>query len=105
MGTLDPKEFAPLAGEAKKAKLEQIAQKYRGNAASNQRSRLLEGIHHCPVSTFDARRHLDVPHPAGRIMELRRCGWIIHTIWTRASSDCGEQHRIAVYVFGGRVDE
>lgn len=106
MGTIDTNVFAPEAGtpEAKKLQLESIAAKYKGNDAVDQRSRLLEAIHRHPVSTFDARRYLDVPHPAGRVMELRRCGWIIHTVRMYASSDNGKPHRIGVYIFGGRVD-
>ena len=105
MGTLDTKEFAPLAGEAKAKQLAEIAAKYKGNAKVAQRSRLLSALRLVPVSTFEARKYLDVMHPAGRVRELRRCDWLIDTVWIAAKSDCGKAHRTALYVLRGRNDE
>lgn len=52
------------------------------NSASAQRSRLLTALRKGALTTQEARRLLDVLHPAARIMELRRLGHPIDTIWT-----------------------
>jgi hypothetical protein len=41
-------------------------QKFSGDDAASQRARILDRLHKKPVSTFDARRDLDIPHPAAR---------------------------------------
>jgi hypothetical protein len=51
-----------------------------------------------PITTLYARRELDVMHPGGRIMELRRNGHRIDTVWTEEATDCGKVHRVALYV-------
>jgi hypothetical protein len=107
MGTIKTNEFAPEADtpEAKKATLEQIAKKYRGNDATNQRSRLLEALSKFPVTTLEARRYLDIMHPAGRVKELRRFGWIIETVWIAQATEQRVKHRVGLYVFRGRDDD
>ncbi|PXX12360.1 helix-turn-helix protein [Nitrosomonas ureae] len=40
-------------------------------------------------------------HPAARVMELRKRGIGINTIWIERASDCGKIHRIACYVLVG----
>lgn len=105
MGKNDTKEIAPLAGEAKPEKLNEIREKYSGNAKVDQRSRLLSALQLFPVSTFEARKYLDVMHPAGRVQELRACGWLIDTLWLTEVSDVGKPHRIGLYVFRGPCDE
>lgn len=69
------------------------------NSASAQRSRLLEAMSRHPVSTIEARRDLDILHPAGRVKELRdREGHQILTVWSREPTECGKLHRVARYV-------
>jgi len=99
MGTNDTKEIAPLAGEAKIAKLIQVREKYSGNSKADQGTRLLEALRLLPVSTFEARRFLDVMHPAGRVQELRDAGHAIDTLRITEPSEVGRPHCIAVYVF------
>ncbi|MES2353280.1 MAG: helix-turn-helix domain-containing protein [Pseudomonadota bacterium] len=105
MGTINTKEFAPLLREAKEETLIQIREKYKGNAKIDQRSRLLVAIRQFPISTFEARKFLDIMHPAGRIMELRKCGWLIDTLWISEPSDIGKLHRIAVYLLRAQTNE
>ena len=71
METNHTKEIAPFADEAKEQQLTTIRNKYEGESRSDQGARLLEALRWFPVSTFDARKHLDVMHPAGRVQELR----------------------------------
>lgn len=70
----------------------------RGNSSHEQRQRLLRSLEARPVSTLHARGPLDVMHPGGRIMELRRMGHQIDTVWIEAETDCGKKHRVALYV-------
>jgi hypothetical protein len=70
-----------------------------GNAASAQRARLLAALRHLSsITTLEARRTLDVLHPAARIQELREAGHNIATIWTRDVTSEGHSHRVAKYV-------
>jgi len=62
-----------------------------------QRERLLEALRRGPVTTIRARRELDVMHPGGRVMELRRAGYLIATAWTTEPTECGRSHRVASY--------
>lgn len=99
------KENAPLAGEAKAKILTEIRDQYKGESRVDQRSRLLSALSVCPVSTFEARRYLDVMHPAGRVMELRRGGWDIDTFWITQKTQFGRPHRIAIYAYKACADE
>jgi hypothetical protein len=72
------------------------------NAAAAQRARLMDELRQRPVSTIDARRELDILHPAGRVLELRRAGVPILTYWVTEPTDCGKAHRIARYTLGVR---
>lgn len=63
-----------------------------------QQQRLLERLKIAPIDTITARRELDVMHPAARIMELRRRGYRIDTVWVDRQTDCGKVHCVALYV-------
>lgn len=52
---------------------------------------------HNRITTLEARTKLDILHPAGRILELRKDGKNIHTYWTTQETPKGK-HRIAEYV-------
>ncbi|HPU52926.1 MAG TPA: helix-turn-helix domain-containing protein [Burkholderiaceae bacterium] len=73
------------------------------NAAAAQRARLLDALRCKPVSTIDARRELDILHPAGRVLELRRKGVPILTYWVTEPTDCGKSHRVARYTLQVRA--
>lgn len=90
--------IAPLAGEAKAKQLIEIREKYKGDNGGIQRIRMLEGLRLYSVSTFEARRYLDVVHPAGRVQELREEGHVIETLRHSEPSESGKRHSIAVYV-------
>lgn len=73
--------------------------KAHDNSTSAQRRRLLEAMSRHPVSTIEARRDLDILHPAGRVKELRDWeGHQIDTVWSHEPTDCGKLHRVARYV-------
>ena len=98
MGNNNGNEIAPLAGEAKVKQLDELHEKFKGNARTEQAKRLLEALRRFPVSTFEARRHLDIMHPAGRVQELRDEGHEIDTLRISERSEIGRAHSIAVYV-------
>ena len=98
METKHTKEIAPFADEAKEQQLITIRNQYKGDSRSDQGTRLLEALRWFPISTFEARKHLDVMHPAGRVQELRQGGNEIETLRHSLHSDIGRPHSIAVYV-------
>lgn len=91
------KEKAPAISERASKKFD-IAN-YTENSAASQRVLLLAwlNVHH-RITTFEARRELDIPHVAGRIQELREAGHNIVTEWTTEEAQRGRPHRIARYV-------
>jgi len=68
------------------------------NTAQAQRARLLARLRGGAVTTIQARRELDVMHPAMRVLELRKLGHRIITHWTLEATDVGRLHRVARYV-------
>lgn len=63
-----------------------------------QRSRVLDFLRrYGSLSTLDARHLIDVMHPAARVMELRRIGHEIATVWSNETTPEGAEHRIARY--------
>lgn len=95
---LDP-EKTKAAGVGTKATSENNTQpKNSGNEASAQCARLLARLKKGPLTTLQARRELDVLHPAARVQTLREHGHKIQTIWTNDVTAEGYRHRVAKYV-------
>lgn len=73
--------------------------KFTDNSLHNQRLKLLDWLfERTCITTAQARDNLDIMHPAGRIKELKRAGYLIVTIWVSWISDHNIKHRIARYV-------
>lgn len=70
-------------------------------SAAAQRARLLAALKQRRLTTLEARRQIDVLHPAARVMELRREGFPIETEWTRDVTSEGHLHRVARYELVG----
>jgi len=68
------------------------------NNAKAQCQKLLQALRQKPLSTLEARRELDILHPAARVQELKAAGHNIVTHWSEEPSECGELHRVARYV-------
>ena len=62
-----------------------------------QRQKILDWLRRESLTTLQARKHLDVMHPAGRVKELKAQGFNIVTHWTVEHTDKAK-HRIARYV-------
>lgn len=81
------------------AVLTQIYRDNRANSSRSQRERLTEALCRMgAVTTIEARKYLDVMSPAPRIMELRRAGRPIKTLWVNQATDSGKMHRVGLYV-------
>lgn len=68
------------------------------SSTHSQQQRLLARLKRGPVTTVQARRDEDIPHPAGRIGELRQEGWNIITQRVICHSEAGGKHWFAKYV-------
>ena len=55
------------------------------------------------VSTYEARRYLDIYYPPARIKELREEGHSIRTQWMIITTETGDDHRIGLYVLETEV--
>ena len=82
----------------KKAALETIRDEFKGTASHSQAARLLEALSRYPVTTYEAMRHLDVYHCPARILQLRKRGHKIITLWQTVITEAGEHHRVGLYV-------
>lgn len=86
------------ANSTRIARLKTIAADLPGNDVETQRDRVLAALQEGPLSTVEARRWLDVMHPAMRVLELRAIGLRIDTVWSLEPTECGRLHRMARYV-------
>lgn len=56
---------------------------------------------HGSCTTIEARTTLDIIHPAGRVLSLRKAGEKIETVWTWDVTEQGKPHRVAKYLLAG----
>lgn len=63
----------------------------------SQRERLLAYLLTSPCTTLQARKELDILHPAGRVQELREQGYKIVTVKSYEHTDKAT-HKVARYV-------
>ena len=68
-----------------------------GNSADAQRARLLHRLRQGPITTVEARHELDILHPPGRALELRRRGFIIGTEFVDDTNSNGKIHNVGRY--------
>ena len=86
----------------KKAALEAIRDDFKGTASHSQASRLLEALSRFSITTYEAMRYLDVYHCPARILQLRKRGHKIITLWQTVITESGERHRVGLYLLAGR---
>ena len=87
-----------MAAPSKVATLKQIQKEYSGTATGVQCERLLAALAIYPITTFEAMRHLDVYHCPARIMQLRKAGHDIITLWQSVITEAGACHRVGQYL-------
>lgn len=72
---------------------------FTDNSAHNQRLKILDWLFEKgSITTSQAREYLDIMSPAPRILELRKAGYMIVTVWDNWTSEYGIKHHIARYV-------
>lgn len=75
-------------------------------SVASQRMRLLAHLRHDSITTIEARRDLNVLHPAMRIKELREDGHNVVTRLMEVRDDYGRKHsRVALYSLRGASNE
>lgn len=90
----------------KQTALRALREEFKGTAAKSQCHRLLEALRRFPLTTFEAMRELDVYHVPARILQLRRAGHVILTLWQTVITEAGVRHRVGLYVLKrGNEDE
>lgn len=76
------------------------------NSTEAQRQRLLEHLmRHGSLDTVQARRDLDIMHPGGRVLELRKAGVVIQTIRVSVPSEAGKLHSVGRYVLAHKNEK
>jgi hypothetical protein len=92
------------ADETKQAHYAMLLKRFPGNHSGAQTVRLCNALKHSPVTSYDARKHLDVYDVPARIMELRKFGYEIETLRVAQETDAGILHRrIGLYVLQAEV--
>lgn len=100
------KQEAPLvrSDPKKAALLKRLRCGHPGSRTETQVALLLESllaVRDAGLHTLEIRDHLGVPHPAGRVQQLRDRGHEIVTGWARVEDEAGDTHRVAVYTLVG----
>ncbi|WP_211236363.1 helix-turn-helix domain-containing protein [Desulfovibrio inopinatus] len=73
------------------------------NSAAAQRNRILAALRKGSLTTLEARRLLNVLHPAARVQELRQLGFDIVTVRCEYITQEGRLLRVARYILRGRT--
>ncbi len=73
-------------------------QKTNGNSLGAQCARLLKRMQEGPVTTFEAIRELDIYHCPARVLQLRKQGHLITTVWKHIQTEAGTWHKVGMYV-------
>jgi Helix-turn-helix domain len=88
-----------VANEEKRNHYLTLLNRFVGIDAPTQRARLLAALRYAPVTTYEARKYLDVYDVPARIIELRAQGFHIITLRVAQETDAGIIHRrIGLYV-------
>lgn len=101
-------EVVAAANQVKLAHYATLLKRFPGNDANMQRTRLYLALQHAPITTYEARKYLDIYHPNARALELRAQGLRIETLRVAQQTDAGVIHRrIGLYVLqpGSVADE
>lgn len=110
MGIFEKKKAAgsvqtvAAADETKRAHYATLLKRFPGNHSGAQTVRLCNALKTAPVTSYDARKYLDVYDVPARIMELRGHGYQIETLRIAQETDAGVLHRrIGLYVLRAGV--
>lgn len=87
-------------GDGKREALASILTAHPGNTCTVQCARIRAALSRFNLTTFEAMRHLDVYDPRARVLQLRKAGECITTVWTQVITETGHSHRVGMYVLG-----
>jgi hypothetical protein len=76
-------------------------QKHMRTDTEAQLARSLARMRLGPVTTVELVREHDILHPPARILQLRKRGYDIATVWVTAETLPGIRHRVGKYVLQG----
>ncbi len=85
----------------KEAALVKLNLDFKGNNAKTQCLRLLNALQLFKINSYEASRCLNVYHPPARVLELRKQGHRIDTVWETVEAENGILHRVGCYVLRG----
>lgn len=77
---------------------DRINRDHPGSHTKSQCERLLAALRSSPITTFDAMRRLDIYYVPARVLQLRKAGHRIITLWQTVSTEAGVNHRVGLYV-------
>jgi Helix-turn-helix domain len=89
-----PKKKAAHKGTADTAN----APKNRRTDGESQILRFLIASRIAPRTTVELSREFDILHPPARVLQLRKRGYEIDTVWVRVETEPGVFHRVGKYV-------
>lgn len=67
------------------------------NNTAAQCTRALERLRDGPVTTYELRRKHDIYDPPSRVLQLRKRGFEIVTVWERVQTEAGAWHKVGKY--------
>lgn len=82
----------------KEAALIQLRDQYKGLDTDTQCRRIFAALQLGTLDTCEARKYLDVLHPAGRVQQLRKQGHEILTLRVPVKTESGIKHSVGRYV-------
>lgn len=82
----------------KEAAFKEINQQFTGDNANQQCERLLQALRMYSINTYEASRGLGVYHPPARVLQLRKKGYPIDTVWQTIVAENGDKHRVGCYL-------
>lgn len=88
----------------KEAAFQEINEQFTGDDAKQQCNRLIQALSRFSINTYEASRGLGVYHPPARILQLRKKGYCIDTIWQDIEAENGDKHRVGCYVLHSGED-
>jgi Helix-turn-helix domain len=89
----------------KEAALKALRDQFKGTDGNSQCRRLLEALSRFPITTFEAMRCLDVYHAPARVLQLRKAGHPILTLWQTVTTEAGVKHRVGLYVLRHNAEQ
>lgn len=82
----------------KRHALAAIRRMFPGTSCEAQCNRIREALSQFSLTTFEAMRFLDCYDPRARMTQIRRSGVAVDTHWQTIVTECGDRHRVGLYV-------